>query len=144
VDSNCQRRKRKAGNIPQLTLGGMRAMFAATSKYPAQEGDMKIDRFVKTMLIVIAVLLALNCATGLRGGADAQSSGAKFGYIHFAGDVTLGSLSPSFAQLGKEFVDLRNGNAWGFPVDSRSGRLQGNPLYLGTFDFSALDKSVQK
>jgi hypothetical protein len=103
---------------------------------------MKIDRFVKTMLVVIAVLLALNCATGLRGASEAQSSGAKFGYVHFVGDVNMGYLSPSSIQMGKEFVDLRNGNAWGFITDN--GHPKGNPTYLGTFDFSALDKSVQK
>jgi hypothetical protein len=94
---------------------------------------MKIDRFVKTMLVVIAVLLALNCATGLRGGADAQSSGAKFGYAHFQW------LSPTRSLV----YDLRNGNVWEFGSDQNL-RPNGYSAYLGTFDFSALDKPVQK
>lgn len=105
---------------------------------------MKIDRFVKTMLVVIAVLLALNCATGLRGAADAQSGGAKFGYMHFVAHINgLPGRNPG-EQHGMEFVDLRNGNAWGFYIDMTSDRPRGNPVYLGTFDFSALDKLVQK
>ena len=94
---------------------------------------MKTDRLVRTMLVVIAVLLALNCATGLRGPADAQSSGAKFGYVH------LQSLNPNTTLVH----DLRNGNVWTFPSDDDL-RPRGNPVYLGTFDFSALDKPVQK
>ena len=100
---------------------------------------MKIDRFVKTMLVVIAVLLALNCATGLRGGADAQSGGAKFGYIHF--EPRSASERGGFEQI---VCDLRNGNVWSFPLASYYGRPLGNPTYVGTFDFSALDKPVQK
>jgi hypothetical protein len=93
---------------------------------------MKIDKFVKMMLVVIAVLLALNCATVLRGPADAQSSGAKFGYIHFL-----------FSNPGITVVsDLRNGNVWRFPTNNWG--LQGKPVYIGTFDFSALDEPVQK
>jgi hypothetical protein len=140
VDSNCRRRKRKAGNFVQLTLDGTRAIFAPILNIPPQENDMKIDRFVKTMLVVITVLLALNCAAGLRGPADAQSSGAKFGYIHI-GDLVNYRNDPY--HLGREVYDLRNGNVWAFPRDDRGGP-QGNPVYLGTFDFSALDKSVQK
>lgn len=100
---------------------------------------MKIDRFVKTMLVVIAVLLGLNCATGLRGAADAQSSGPKFGYIH----IGEGLVRLSTQQAGIPVYDLRNGNVWSFPSD-QSGRPQGKPVYLGAFDLSALDKPVQK
>jgi hypothetical protein len=101
---------------------------------------MKIDRFVKTMLVVIAVLLALNCATGLRGATDAQSSGAKFGYLHIGGNFS--SVQGGYG-LGVAVYDLRNGNVWSFPSD-QSGRPQGKPVYLGAFDLSALDKPVQK
>lgn len=110
----------------------MENMFAPLLNIRPQENDMKIDRFVRTMLVVIAVLLALNCAAGLRGPADAQSSGANFGYVHFQ------LSNPSITMV----CDLRNGNVWRFPTDNWGS--QGKPVYIGTFDFSALDKPAQK
>lgn len=105
---------------------------------------MKIDRFVKTMLVVIAVLLALNCATGLRGAVDAQSGGAKFGYIQI-GDTVGRSDGGRIVSNLRAVYDLRNGNVWGFPINEGGGMpAKGSPVYLGTFDFSALDKPVQK
>jgi hypothetical protein len=132
--------KKKSWQFRAVDSGWNEGYIRADPKYPTSGEDMKIDRFVKTMLVVIAVLLALNCAAGLRGPADAQSSGAKFGYIHI-GDLVNYRNDPY--HLGREVYDLRNGNVWAFPRDDRGGP-QGNPIYLGTFDFSALDKSVQK
>ena len=99
---------------------------------------MKIDRFVKTMLVVIAVLLALNCATNLRGPADAQSGGAKFGYANFQGDIQLPG-----GRIAKAVVDLRNGNAWAFPVNNISNDqpLDVAPTYLGRFKLEAMDNA---
>ncbi len=99
------------------------------------------------MLVVIAVLLALNCAVGLRGTADAQSSGAKFGYIHIGDEILLsGTVGQRDEVYGMAVYDLRNGNMWGFPILSPHPRPSPryNPVYLGTFDFSALDNPVRK
>jgi len=97
---------------------------------------MKIDRFVKTTLVVIAVLLALNCATNLHSPADAQSTSIKFGHANFQGDISLPG-----GRIGKAVVDLRNGNAWGFPVNSLSNDqpLDVAPIYLGRFKLEAMD-----
>lgn len=102
---------------------------------------MKVDRFVKVMLVVIAILLALNCATNLRGPADAQSSGAKFGYANFQGDILLPG-----GGTGRAVVDLRNGNAWGYPVNNVSNDqpLDVAPIYLGRFKLEAMDNVPDK
>lgn len=59
-----------------------------------------------TLVLVAAFVLVWNL--GLRSGtASAQSSGAKFSYLHFmVNDVTGGN------QGRQDIVDLRNGNAW--------------------------------
>lgn len=52
--------------------------------------------------------------------------------------------------LGKIVVDMRNGNIWGFPTGSRmpypiklgSEAPVSHPIFLGKFDFAALDKKA--
>jgi len=102
---------------------------------------MKVDKFVKVMLVVIAILLALNCATNLRGPADAQGGEAKFEYAHIGGGVQL----PGGGE-GQIVVDLRNGNVWGFPVnDILKGKpLDTTPTYLGRFKLEAMDNAPDK
>ena len=89
---------------------------------------MKIDRFVKVMLVVIAVLLALNCATGLRSPVNAQS-GAKFGYLHILGPVS--GQTPTRRTV--------SGNQWIFQNNDDD-----HPVYLGRFNFEALDSVPAK
>ena len=94
---------------------------------------MIIDRFVKAMLVLIAVLLAVNCATNLRSPVDAQAVNAKFGYVHImAGSVQL----PGSAKLANAVVDMRNGNQWAFPDDE-------HPVYLGRYNCLEMGSGVQ-
>ena len=50
---------------------------------------MKIDRFVKVMLVIIALLLAINCANGIRAP--------------FTGNSTQAAVPPRFLQQGKTY-----------------------------------------
>lgn len=101
---------------------------------------MKSDRFVRTMLVIIALLLAINCATNLRtpeSNAQAQASG-KYSHVGILGDQPLPGGRTCIAVL-----DSRNGNVWGFPTTAMlPGALNKNPIYLGKFNFDALDRPV--
>ena len=95
---------------------------------------MKIDRFVKAMLVLIVILLALNCATNLKSPVDAQG-GAKFSYLHLVGPVVDQVSGRSVSGLG--VIDLRNGNEWILPDT-------GEAIYLRKHNFEALDNAPIK
>ncbi len=57
---------------------------------------MKIDRFVKVMLVLIAMLLALNCAKNLSPSSEAAA--------------------PSFLQVGKKYVGSGGGGYTTFTI----------------------------
>jgi hypothetical protein len=105
---------------------------------------MKSDRFVRTMLVIIALLLAINCATNLRApGSDAQAQASgKYSYVGFLGEKSLAGGRYCIAVL-----DSRNGNVWGFPTTSSSDMLPNalnkDPIYLGKFHFDALDRPIE-
>ena len=63
-----------------------------------EELKMKTDRFMKVMLVVIALLLALNCANGIRAP--------------FLGNSTEAAAPPRFLQSGKIY-HLRGGDLAG-------------------------------
>ncbi|MEK6287561.1 MAG: hypothetical protein AABO57_17600 [Acidobacteriota bacterium] len=50
---------------------------------------MKIDRFVRVMLVLVALLLALNCATNFNNSSDSTVEAAP---------------PPSFLQVGKTYT----------------------------------------
>ena len=106
---------------------------------------MKIDRVVKSLLLVIAVSLA---AIALHpyiapGAVMAQSGDAHDVYVE-PGTAMLRAPDGSRQVLGKVVVDLRNGNVWGFPtltqapypIDSAQTKPpKSQPMYLGKFMF---------
>lgn len=73
---------------------------APCSVKPERTFEMKIDRFVKVMLVLIAVLLALNCAKDLE--SKMLSSDA--------------APPPSFLQVGKSYKGVWPGGSTPFTV----------------------------
>jgi hypothetical protein len=78
---------------------------------------MKTDRFVKFVMLVIAVSLAVIALRPYVAPpvAEAQSGEARPFYIE-PGVAMLRAPDGSRQMLGKVFIDLRNGNIWGFPT----------------------------
>jgi hypothetical protein len=111
---------------------------------------MKIDRFVRILLLVIAVSLA---AIALRPylappPAMAQSADAYPLYIE-PGTNMLRAPDGSRQAMGKVVIDLRNGNIWGFPTLSpdpypspgtSTTPPTSHPFFLGKFAFADLNK----
>lgn len=82
---------------------------------------MKVDRFVRAMLIIIAILLAVNCVTNPRlpaVDAQAQSKIMSWGLI--------GDMSTRSNVL--VLYDTSTGDVWGYREDSL---LAGQPVYIG-------------
>ena len=111
---------------------------------------MKMDRFMKFVLLVIAVSTS---AIALRpylvpAPVKAQGSEAYPLYIE-PGAVMLRAPDGSRQVLGKVVVDLRNGNVWGFPTLSAdpyptsatsSSPVTSHPFLLGKFALADMDK----
>ncbi len=111
---------------------------------------MKPDWFVKCLLLLIAVLLGV---IALRPAFEpppvlAQAPEIYPFYVE-PGTATIRAPDGTQEVLGKVFIDLRNGNIWGFPTGSKAPYpilvaeskppvVQG--IYLGRFDFSSTNK----
>jgi hypothetical protein len=111
---------------------------------------MKIDRFIKSLLLVIAVSLV---TIALRPyvappAVSAQSSDVHQIYVE-PGTAMLRAPDGSRQVLGKVVVDLRNGNVWGFPTmtqdpypssGTQTSPQTSHPFLLGKFALSDMDK----
>ncbi len=111
---------------------------------------MKIDRFVKFLLLVIAVSLG---SIALRPYAAPPAVEAQSGEVHpfyiEPGVSMLRAPDGSRQMLGRVVIDMRNGNAWGFPTLTQdpypaagpnSTPPTSHPFLLGKFAFSDMDK----
>jgi hypothetical protein len=111
---------------------------------------MKIDRVVRSLLLVIAVSLA---AIALHpyiapGAVMAQSGDAHDVYVE-PGTAMLRAPDGSRQVLGKVVVDLRNGNVWGFPTltqdpypsnGAQTTPQTSHPFLLGKFALADMDR----
>jgi len=106
---------------------------------------MRTDLYTKTVLTVIAALLA---TLVLR---SPQCARAQSGYDVFIepGYTSLHKPDGTMQVPGKVVVDRLTGDIWGFPtlsggeypVDTTSTKpVVSTPMYLGKFDFSAMKK----
>lgn len=102
------------------------------------------------MLTLIAVILGVIALKPLLDPepGHAQASGPRDLYIE-PGVHSIHAPDGSADLIGKIMVDTRNGNIWGFPTNSKAPypidttRTQppvSKPIFLGKFDFSALDR----
>lgn len=105
---------------------------------------MKCDRFCKTMLVVIAALLAAIAFRPFFAPPAASAQSAERAWLAFEPGVTTIRTPDNRTQVwGKVAVDLRNGNIWGFPTlqndpyprdPTQTEPPVSHPLYLGRYD----------
>jgi len=111
---------------------------------------MKIDAFVKTMLLIIAVSLAMIALRPMISAVPvhAQSGDAYPFYIE-PGVVMLRAPDGSKQVYGRMVVDLRDGKVWGFPTMTQdpypvnqmnSAPPTSHPFLLAKFSFADTDK----
>jgi hypothetical protein len=110
---------------------------------------IRIDLFTKFVLTAIAVLLAV---LAVRPGGDLPSVQAQSDYSHLYVEpgTTIVRTPDGRGQVqGKVVINLRNGEAWGFPTASSAPYpvyLSSNqppvskPVYLGQFDFASMKR----
>jgi hypothetical protein len=107
---------------------------------------MMLDRFTKTMLIVIALLLGMIALRPVIQPAPvrAQASEAYPFYVE-PGYTMLRKPDGTSQVYGKVVVDMRNGDIWGFPTtvqgpypidNGKTVPPKSHPMYLGKFMFS--------
>ncbi len=111
---------------------------------------MKVDWFVKTLLLVIAVSLGVLALRPLLVPAAVNAQGPEvYPFYIEPGIVMLHSPDGSRQVYGRMVVDLRNGKVWGFPTltqDPYPTNAMSNtpttshPFLLAKFAFNDTDK----
>ncbi|HUI79168.1 MAG TPA: hypothetical protein VLY24_14685 [Bryobacteraceae bacterium] len=108
---------------------------------------IRVDFYTKVVLTAIAILLGIVAIRPIAHPVvvPAQSDAAHL-YIE-PGVATLRNPNGLEQLQGKMMIDLRNGNAWGFPtllaapypVDTTTSKPPASePMYLGRFDFAKI------
>ncbi len=107
---------------------------------------MKLDRFMKVMLIVIAILLAAVVFRPIVQPAPVRAQ-VEEGYPFYVepGYTMIRKPDGTAQMYGKVVIDMRSGDIWGFPtlaqgpypVDTaKPTPPKSYPMYLGKFMFS--------
>jgi hypothetical protein len=107
---------------------------------------MNLDRFIKALLVVIAVLLGMLVLRPIVQPAPVRAQ-ADEGYPFYVepGYTTIRKPDGTAQVYGKVVIDMRNGDIWGFPtlvqgpypVDAAQTKPpKSSPMYLGKFMFS--------
>ena len=111
---------------------------------------MKMDRFVKFLLLVIAAATtSIALHPYLAPAVVKAQSGESYPFYVEPGVVMLRTPDGRRQVLGKVVVDLRNGNVWGFPTLSQdpypssavnTSLVTSHPFLLGKFALGDVDK----
>ena len=112
---------------------------------------MRIDLYAKCVLSAIALLLGAITLRQVMHLEPVAAATADYSYMYVEPGVTS-IRKPDLGELvqGKVFIDMRNGDVWGFPtlsgapypVDTtRQQPPVSTPIYLGKFDFSKTVRS---
>src|SRR5450631_4175089 len=107
---------------------------------------MKLDRFAKTLLVIIAILLGIIVFRPFVQPAPVRAQTDESYPFYIEPGYTMIRKPDGTAQMyGKMVVDMRTGDIWGFPtltqspfpVDTTSTTPpKSHPMYLGKFLFS--------
>jgi len=107
---------------------------------------MKMDRFTKVMLLVIAGLLGILALRPIAQPAPVSAQATE-GYPFYVepGYTTIRKPDGTAQYYGKMVIDMRSGDIWGFPtlsqspypIDSAQTKPpKSSPMYLGKFMFN--------
>src|SRR5271165_6736689 len=107
---------------------------------------MKMDRFTKVMLLVIAGLLGILALRPIAQPAPVSAQATE-GYPFYVepGYTTIRKPDGTAQYYGKMVIDMRSGDIWGFPtlsqspypIDSAQTKPpKSAPTYLGKFMFN--------
>jgi hypothetical protein len=106
---------------------------------------MKVDRFTRLMLVLIAALLGMVALRPIVQPAPVRAQ-AEEGYPFYVepGYTMLRKPDGTAQMYGKMVIDMRNGDIWGYPtlsqspypIDSAQTKPpRSSPMYLGKFLF---------
>jgi hypothetical protein len=111
---------------------------------------MKLDWFVKVLLLVIAILLAVVAFRPVVHPAPVLAQGGSPYPFHIEqGTVSLRKADGT-TTWGKIVVDMRNGDVWGFPVKAQNtpypvfgpgdSSKVSHPMFLGRMAFEEVQQ----
>ena len=111
---------------------------------------MKLDAFMKAMLLIIALALAMIALRPVISAPSAHAqSGDAYPFYVEPGVVMLRAPDGSRQVYGRMVIDLRNGKVWGFPTMTQdpypvnqmnSAPPVSHPFLLAKFAFGDTDK----
>ena len=107
---------------------------------------MNLDRFTKTMLVIIAVLVGVVALRPFVQPATVRAQAQEVYPFYVEPGYTMIRKPDGTAQFyGKMVIDMRSGDIWGFPtlsqspypIDSAQTKPpKSSPTYLGKFMFN--------
>ena len=111
---------------------------------------MKLDWFVKLLLLVIAILLAVVTFRPVVHPAPVLAqNGSPYPFHIEQGTISLRKADGT-TTWGKIVVDMRNGDVWGFPVKAQNtpypifgpgdGSKVSHPMFLGRMAFEEVQQ----
>jgi hypothetical protein len=111
---------------------------------------MKVDWFVKTLLVIIAVSLGAIALRPVLSPPSVRAQGPEvYPFYIEPGTAMLRAPDGSRQVFGKVVIDLRNGKVWGFPTltqdpypfdPTKSSPPTSHPFLLAKFAFGDTDK----
>jgi hypothetical protein len=110
---------------------------------------MQTDRYIRAAWLLMAVSLGAIALRPYLAPAPVRAQSSETGAFYIEPGVHTIRLAEGAGEVsGKIVVDLRSGNVWGFPtalklpypVTMRNETPVSHPVYLGKFDFAALEK----
>ena len=109
---------------------------------------IRVDLYTKAVLTAIALLLAVLAFRPIFSPSAVQAQADSPSLYIEPGVTTIQSPDGSYEGAGKMVIDLRTGDAWGFPtIQAAAVHRMGasktpviKPSYLGRFDFSAMKR----
>lgn len=106
---------------------------------------MPLDRFTKTILVLIAILLASLVVLPITQPAPVRAQASEaYPFFIEPGVTTIRKPDGTAQMYGKMVVDMRTGDIWGFPtltqspypIDATQTKPPtSHPMYLGKFMF---------
>lgn len=109
---------------------------------PSTSAVLRVDSYTKTVLTMIAFLLAvLVVQTAMRPATVQAQSSPRNLYVEPGLTSIRNPDGPSEVQ-GKLMIDLNTGEVWGFPIVFTSSNRTpvSKPVYLGQYDLASMKR----
>ena len=104
---------------------------------------VRIDLYTKVMLTAVVLLLGVLALQPFLSPAAVKAESEAASLFIEPGLTRIPGQGPNSDTMGKLVIDLRTGEAWGFPTMFTNYRESAisKPVYIGRMDFGAMKRA---